>query len=84
MLHLRATLAFGFLSFERRLSVGLKIENVKTGMAEASMLRMVILRVLVPPEIGRFSRALTTLAGEDRTDYRDRGLRGYGVWRDMR
>jgi len=48
------------------------------------MLRMVILRVLVPPEIGRFSRALTTLAGEDRTDYRDRGLRGYGVWRDMR
>ena len=48
------------------------------------MLRMVILRILVPPEIGRFSRALTTLPGEDRTDYRDRGLRGYGVWRDMR
>jgi hypothetical protein len=70
VLHPQASLAFGFLSFERKLSVGLRIENVKLGMAAERMLRMVVLPVPVPPEITRFSRALTILPGEDRTNYR--------------
>jgi hypothetical protein len=52
---------------ERKLPVGFRIENGKTGTAAESMLRIVVLPVPVPPEISRFSRALTILPAGDPT-----------------